>query len=317
MLIVVFVPLTVAAMVATVAYRATAAVVVPFVALPAMLGVAGLRMRRALRRARRLQIARPIVDKQRVAVPGAPLPRPLVVTEYAVDDGAAPLPRPGGPAIAMLFLWVFDDAATMSVVDRARRVGPVHMLRGGGMLVLDLADLPRMVFGRIDRFVEETDAEVVARIAGFRERTVLGYHPIHSMVCSDNVWKFALDRLLERTSVVVVDLSDFTAGRAGIAYEIGLLLDRVPLSRIVFVAGPETDRAALEATFGVAWAGLAADSPNRDAATGGVRLAVTAELDELSDKRADAARRPRREAELDLIHRLLIEAFRTWDGAAG
>jgi hypothetical protein len=152
-------------------------------------------------------------------------------------------------------------------------------LRGGGMLAYDLAEAPRMAFGRIDRFVEETEQEVLDRLSRFRVRRTLGYYRQCTMVCTDDVWTFALDRMLERCRVVLVDVSDFVPGRAGIAYEIGLLLDRVPLDEVVFVCGPHTDRRAFAALVEEVWNSLAMDSPNRRHPAPELCLAITTSLD--------------------------------------
>ncbi len=155
-------------------------------------------------------------------------------------------------ATPVLFLWVFAPNPNGELIDEVRRrFGPVEMLQAGGQLVTDLAEMPSVLFGRADQHIEESEAEVLARIAGFKRRRVglpipdgyggrMEWWSSNTMLCSDGVWQFALDRLVERNEVFVMDLTDFSAEHAGCEYEIGVLLDRVPARRCRSVIGLET-----------------------------------------------------------------------------
>jgi hypothetical protein len=277
-----------------------------FIAIPAFLlliGVGQLRMQRAMRRASGHAVATPRTPRSRTG--DWTQPPALVIHEIHPGDTLKSAEPVG---VATLFLWVFDTVATMSLVNRMNRVGPVHMLRGGGMVTYtNLGNLPKIALGRIDKQIEETEAEVLERIAGFRLKQTLGYYQSHSLVCSDAVWKFALDRLLERCQVVVVDLSDFSSGRAGIAYEIGLLLDRVALDRVVFVSGPETDRSTFRTLVTDVWDTLAPDSPNRLTTAPKLRLAITTSLPE-SGEAGHEGYTTATHLELDMIVQLVAES---------
>ncbi len=187
-------------------------------------------------------------------------------------------------ATPVLFLWVFAPNPNGELIDEVRRrFGPVEMLQGGGQLVTDLAEMPSVLFGRADQHIEESEAEVLARIAGFKRRRVglpipdgyggrMEWWSSNTMLCSDGVWQFALDRLVERNEVFVMDLTDFSAEHAGCEYEIGVLLDRVPARRCLFVIGLETDPARVIDELRQAWETMAATSPNRDPANGPLRV---------------------------------------------
>ena len=268
-----------------------------------MFGVGQIRMSRAIRRLSLLRAgAGPRPARSRTA-DWSP-PPPLQVREITVAD-APSVPIPEG--IAILFLWVFDRTVTGSLLHRLNQIGPVYFLRGGGILAYDITQLPRTAFGRIDRMIEETEAEVMRRLRSFRVKRRLGYYSILTMACTDGVWTFALDRMLERCRVVVVDLSDFVVGRSGIAYEIGLLLDRVPLDRVVFVCGPETDRDGLSDLMKSAWDTLAPSSPNRSCERAVATMAVTTALVEDNGARPDAFSATTR-AEREFIAALVAEA---------
>jgi hypothetical protein len=206
-------------------------------------------------------------------------------------------------------LWVFDHAMTGSLLFRLNQIGPVYFLRGGGALAMNVQDLPRMVFGRIDRMIEESEGEVLDRLQRFRLTKRLGHYALCSMACTDSIWTFALDRMLERTQVVVVDLSDFETGRRGIAYELGLLFDRVRLDQVVFVTGPETDRAGLRELMREAWDTLAPGSPNRHEGPVVATIAVTTALVESNgadNKFSEATKRER-----ELVAALVARAAAT------
>jgi hypothetical protein len=67
----------------------------------------------------------------------------------------------------------------------------------------------------------------------------------NSLQCNDRIWKEALHRLIERADVVVMDLSGFTERNRGCAYELGRLVNHVPLERVLLLIDDETDLAGL------------------------------------------------------------------------
>ncbi|MEP7352896.1 MAG: hypothetical protein ABI824_06660 [Acidobacteriota bacterium] len=65
--------------------------------------------------------------------------------------------------------------------------------------------------------------------------------PQNSLQCSESIWKEALHGILERSDVVVMDLSGLTEKNRGSAYEIGKLVNEVPLDRFLLLIDDETD----------------------------------------------------------------------------
>ena len=82
------------------------------------------------------------------------------------------------------------------------------------------------------------------------------------MLCADEVWKRALDGLIERAHTVVMDLSLFSKGRLGCEYELRQLLDRIPLGQIVLITGRRTDEQLLVSALNDIWNTMPEDSPN-------------------------------------------------------
>lgn len=194
-----------------------------------------------------------------------------------VDIGDLPLLAKGvgSPDRSFLYLWVFDEDVhgrrmsslpTVELFRKLRRLGNVFVLRGGAVLFDPdhVGELGAILRGRADDLIATTRAEVDERLTAFTPRKRLGgWFDTCSIMCSDAIWTYALERMMERVDAVVVDLWHLTSDRVGISIELGLLLDRVPVERIVMVAAPGTDPGVLERQLRSAWDTLAVDSPNR------------------------------------------------------
>ncbi len=268
-----------------------------FTGLLLMASTSQLVLARRLRKARQLRPARE-PRSPTSSGPTAPLPPPfrpeVIDLRDRLSEAGEVVGHPSGAAVdtatPVLFLWVFAPSANNGLINEVRqRFGPVEMLHGGGQLIVDLESMPSVLFGRANRHIEESEQEVLSRIAGFTRRRVglpiptgkggrLAWWSYNSMLCTDGVWKFALDRLIERNEVFVMDLTDFSAEHDGCEYEIGVLLDRVPVRRCLFVIGLATDQGRVIDELRSAWETMAATSPNRDPASGPARLVLGAHL---------------------------------------
>jgi hypothetical protein len=96
--------------------------------------------------------------------------------------------------------------------------------------------------------------------------------PVNSMQCANATGKAALQYLLDRADVVVMDLLSLSEQNRGVAYEIGKLVDEVPLNRVVLLFDESTDLKVLKEILVRAYEAIAADSPNRQ--SGGLRVRV-------------------------------------------
>jgi hypothetical protein len=76
-----------------------------------------------------------------------------------------------------------------------------------------------------------------------------GRYRVNEFFCFDDIWKEAVELLLESSDAIVLDLSEFTAERQGTAFELGLLSERGALSRTIFLVSKATDLAALHAAL--------------------------------------------------------------------
>jgi len=90
-----------------------------------------------------------------------------------------------------------------------------------------------------------------------------GSYPVYAPLCHESFWKVAIDILLDRADVVVLDLSGYHWDNLGTGYELQRVIDRFPIERTILLADPtHTDRPFLEAQIQRAWSQMGAGSPN-------------------------------------------------------
>lgn len=229
--------------------------------------------------------------------------RQMVQTAPAVPNRVAPLPS--GDPVRVTVLWVFEEELQRDVVDLAKRLGPVTFLRGGGV-VAD-GHIRAILAGKVDEIIDATADEVQARVGTFD----WSVGAENSMLCADAVWKVALDEVLARTDLVVMDVSTFSSHNLGCAHEFGAVLDRLPASRFLLITGRRTDHTALQTALERAWSTLAVASPNRAGATGAIRLVTCRHLDDGDPKHGDAvpAGGTPKQREVASLDRLLAAAI--------
>lgn len=92
-----------------------------------------------------------------------------------------------------------------------------------------------------------------------------GSYPVNSILCHDLVWKYALHRMLDRADLVTMDLAGFSEDHSGAEYEIGYLIDKYPIERVVFLVDRASDTSAVEEGLRASWSAMADGSPNRTA----------------------------------------------------
>lgn len=89
-----------------------------------------------------------------------------------------------------------------------------------------------------------------------------GSYPVRALLCHETFWKSAVDVLLERADLVVLDLHGYHWNNTGTAYELQRVIDRFPIERCVVLAAGSSDTAFVEAQIQQAWSQMAGGSPN-------------------------------------------------------
>lgn len=135
-----------------------------------------------------------------------------------------------------------------------RHLGPLMLIGGTdvAMHTIDPAKAANFLRGRLADICVPNAFVLHKRVAAMDEwPDPDGRYRVNEFFCTDDLWKDAVSLLLASSDAVVVDLSEFSASRAGTAYELRLLKERGALPRTAFVVSPQTDREAVRLALGL------------------------------------------------------------------
>jgi hypothetical protein len=197
---------------------------------------------------------------------------------YGIRRAAAAAERlyPYQPPLNLLALRVFGSpnlADFLNLSDAWQWIGTRQLLDGPDTAGHKAKDLLNYLAGRIDRSITGDAAELNEALGAFSTRPdrMLRF-PVNSMQCANATWKEALQHLLDRADVVIMDLASLSEQNRGVAYELGKLVDEIPFNRVVLLFDDSTDLTVLKDILAQAAGRMATDSPNRP----GVGLCVRA-----------------------------------------
>jgi hypothetical protein len=88
-----------------------------------------------------------------------------------------------------------------------------------------------------------------------------GVYTLRPYYCYDDLWRPAVQRMMEAAEVVLMDFRGFNPSKRGCEYEIGKALDAIPIHRLVLLLDDRTDRESIFMLFRERWASLAQLSP--------------------------------------------------------
>ncbi len=189
----------------------------------------------------------------------------------------------GQPPLRIAYLRLFENQPRMrTFIEGAwREFGYVYFLRSAAAVtpaelriakrsgnVADLfvaspARLAAELDGRVDRPLPK-GRHKFTRIGAttIRVRDRYGSYPLRPVLCHGSYWKAAVDVLLTRVELVVLDLSGYTQRNAGTRYELQQVIDRVAMERVVFLADRLSNEKFLHKELQIAWSQMAPGSPN-------------------------------------------------------
>jgi hypothetical protein len=156
---------------------------------------------------------------------------------------------------------LFDTLST-----RWLRVGSIALIAGPDLVtaIVEPHEFLDFVAGRLSRRFVRGSADLERRLAEVdTEPDRDGRFRTNEFFCHADTWQETMRRLAGRCDGVLMDLRGFAPSNAGCLYEIGQLLDGVPLGRVVFLVDETTDAAFLRSTFARLWAAVPPGSPNR------------------------------------------------------
>ena len=173
----------------------------------------------------------------------------------------------------LLALRVFDSPYLDEFLDLSdlwRWMGPIQRLHGPDTATADVHMVTSYLTGRVRTHVVDTIAKLEQAIHTLRRAPDLAMrYPINSLQCSEDVWREAVRILVDESAVVVVDLSNLSAENRAVAWEVGLLANRMPFSHTVLLIHDSTDMDVFRQVLAEAVANISPDSPNANAATKG------------------------------------------------
>jgi hypothetical protein len=103
---------------------------------------------------------------------------------------------------------------------------------------------------------------IPARFHVGRRQPVHRIYPPRALLCHGSFWKSALDLLLRRVDLVVLDLSGYQRKNVGTGYELQRVIDRFRVSDCLLLADQLSDDEFLTAQIHQAWSRMGYGSPN-------------------------------------------------------
>lgn len=174
----------------------------------------------------------------------------------------------------MLLLRVFGPARIRNWLldaldDTWRRVGTVDLVVGldVALRTMSALSLENFLLGRAHRQFLAAEPDVRRHLdTALSQRPALdGRYPLNEWYCLPDIWPHVVDSLARAADVVLMDLRGFGEANRGVMFELSLLMRRVPLERVVFLADARTDQRVLSLVLRDAGTKLPLDSPNAGA----------------------------------------------------
>jgi hypothetical protein len=207
---------------------------------------------------------------------------PFVLYKMTVGLGLKRLARRAEslPKAQLLFLRVFGSSSRSEklfdlLAARWRYSGSIHLISA-----MDVArarfepdEFLDFLSGRLASAYINADADLDQRLAGLRLRPDPdGRYRVNEFFCRRNTWQKTVTRLMAQSDLVAMDLRGFTSERKGSIFELGTLIDEVPLHRVALLIDKTTDDPLLRHTLGDFWRTMNPQSPNAHGGIAHVRV---------------------------------------------
>ena len=178
---------------------------------------------------------------------------------------AEPLPK-----ARLLFLRVFGSTRRSEklfdlLAARWRYAGSIQLISAPDMArgSFEPDEFLDFLSGRLASAYISTGIDLDRRLAGLDFRPDPdGRYRVNEFFCHSDTWQQTVTRLMGQSDLVVMDLRAFTSERKGCIFELGALIDEVPLNRVVLLIDQTTDEPLLRRTVADLWRKLNPQSPN-------------------------------------------------------
>lgn len=138
---------------------------------------------------------------------------------------------------------------------RWRYIGPINLIAGTDIATsfLEPYELFQFLSGRLsDAYIVDA-AMLDEKLQRLNERAADGRYALNDFYCRDNSWRATVHALASRSDAVFMDLRSFRKENRGCEFELGLLLEQVPLAKITFLVDSTTDGDHLTRTLNALW----------------------------------------------------------------
>jgi hypothetical protein len=156
-----------------------------------------------------------------------------------------------------------------------RFTGSIRLIAGPDLATTTMEPHEFLDFigGRLSRRFIDNPQTLELRIAQSDSRPDYdGQFRVNDFFCHDDTWRLVLSRLVRESDAVLMDLRGFSAQNAGCLFEIGELVNLMPIDQVVFIVDGSTDEGFLQQALQEAWDHMGPSSPNRLATVGMLRL---------------------------------------------
>src|SRR6185436_20631552 len=134
-----------------------------------------------------------------------------------------------------------------------RWLGPVTAIAAPDVAArtVDPSDFLEFATGRLDTRFVKSAADLDERLQHLDwAPDPDGRYRVSELCCRADTWRAAVVSLMDRADAVVMDLRDFSTKRAGCAFELQQLGQRIDANRLVLAVDDTTDRDFLRANLG-------------------------------------------------------------------
>ena len=174
------------------------------------------------------------------------------------------------PNARLLFLRVFGSPS------RSEKLFDLLAVRwryAGSIQLISATDVARGRFepdefldflsGRLGSAYISSRSDLDRRLAGLDSgRDPDGRYRVNELFCRADTWQPTVTALVARSDLVAMDLRGFARERKGCIFELGALIDRVALDRVVLLIDHTTDEPFLRWVLTELWRRMSPDSPN-------------------------------------------------------
>jgi hypothetical protein len=207
---------------------------------------------------------------------------PFVLYKVTVGYGLKRIKARGEriPKASLLFLRVFGSSSQSEklfdlLAARWRYAGDIELISS--------TDLARSRFepdefldflsGRLASGYISTDADLDRHLTGLDLRLDPdGRYRVNEFFCRVDTWQQTVKKLMAQSDLVAMDLRAFTSERKGCIFELGALIDEVPLHRVVLLIDQTTDEPLLRRTLADLWPRMNPQSPNANGKIAHMRI---------------------------------------------